>query len=644
MKDCCKALACLSVGRFASFLINRQTGKPANINIFRGENLNNPIKKIHILTDELINKIAAGEVVERPASVVKELVENAIDAGATEITVIVKEGGHSLIQVVDNGSGMSRDDALLALQRHATSKISTVADLEAIRTLGFRGEALASIASVSRLEMRTMEPGAAEATWLQVEGGGEPAVRIGSGTPGTNIAVKNLFFNTPGRRKFLKSAVTEYRHILTVMYRFAVGHPAVQFTFVHEGEIIFDMPPAKSLTERAVTLFGSRLRDALIEIEEKSPAVEISGVVGKQSTVRQARGEQYLYLNHRFINDKSLNHAVISAYGEILAHGGFPFYAVFLHVDPSRVDVNVHPTKMEVKFADDRLMYAILRNTVRHSLTSAAVIPVETNLGQAMPISSWPLATATPMTENEAPPLQLKPLENFRVQHPGRQLGFDLPYQAPVSSPTIVSSIATGSNQSESSVSAPANLWQIHNRYILTQTKSGLVVIDQHVAHERILYEQALEAFEQQKSAPQQLLFPVVVEMSVEDFELLTEVLPFLERLGFIIKSFGRQTVMIEAVPSGSRFAEGTQDGKILLEIIDDYRRGKREKLEIRDNVARSYACHAAVRSGDRLNPTSMNALITQLFATQSPYFCPHGRPVIIQIPLEELDKRFGRT
>ncbi|MDZ7344078.1 MAG: DNA mismatch repair protein MutL, partial [candidate division KSB1 bacterium] len=386
------------------------------------------------------------------------------------------------------------------------------------------------------------------------------------------------------------------------------------------------------------------LRDALIEIDEKSPAVEISVVLGKQSTVRQSRGEQYLYLNHRYLNDRSLNHAVISAYGEILAHGGFPFYAVFLKVDPTRVDVNVHPSKMEVKFADDRLIYAILRNSVRRTLTSAAVIPLETDLGHALPAPAWMKRPAIPELSpsgDEAATFQLTPLPaNFRVQHPGRQMGFDLFHRSAVPPPI---SASTAEVETEAVRTEPANVWQIHNRYILSANKAGLMVVDQHVAHERILYEQALEAFEKQNPAPQQLLFPVVVELSAEDFDLLTEFLPFLERLGFIIKYFGRQTMMIEAVPSGSRYAERMPDGKILLEIIDEFRRGKREKLEVRDNVARSYACHAAVRSGDRLTPAAMNALLTQLFATQSPYFCPHGRPIVIQIPLEELDKRFGR-
>ncbi len=604
--------------------------------------------KIRRLPENLTNKIAAGEVVDRPASVAKELLENAIDAGATEIAVIAKDGGRALIQVVDNGSGMSRADAELAFERHATSKIYTEEDLEAISTLGFRGEALASIASVAQVSMKTMEPGAMEATIIEIEGGEFKDTRIGASTPGTSIAVKNLFYNTPGRRKFLKSASTEYRQLLGVVNRFAAGYPGTQLIFVHNDEIIFDMPVAASLEERLVTLYGSRLRDALITIHDKGPAAEITGVVGKQSTIRQQRGEQFLFLNHRFIADRSLNHAIVSAYGEILAHGGFPFYAVFLQIDPQRVDVNVHPSKMEVKFADDRLIYAILRNTVRQALTSTAVIPVESSIVRAVPIVAWPSAPEVPAAEQNGIPVgaglapemvRQIPQFDFRAKHPGRQLGFELKPTAPAEKSIIDADPGT----SEPAKYQPHNVWQIHDRYILSEIKSGLVIIDQHVAHERILYEQALDIFSQQEPATQNLLFPVVLELSPEDHDLVQEILPLLEKLGFALKPFGRFTFLMEGVPAGARFSKGTQNEKIILQIIDEYKRGKRENLEIRDNVARSFACHSAIRSGDRLSLATMNALIDQLFATKSPYFCPHGRPVIINIPLEELDKRFGR-
>lgn len=590
--------------------------------------------KIKILSPDIANKIAAGEVVERPASVVKELVENALDAGSSEITVIIKDGGREHVQVVDNGTGMSRGDAELAFLRHSTSKISRAEDLEAIHTLGFRGEALASIASVSRIEMRTMEAQAIAATVVRVEAGDIKQLNESGGTPGTSIAVKNLFFNTPARRKFLKAGVTEYRHIMTTLYRFALCYPQCKFTFVSEGEIIFEVAP-QTLRERIIALYGDRLRDELIDLSDAGPTMEISGVIGKQSTVRQHRGEQFLFLNGRYIIDHSLSHAVTAAYGEILAHGGFPFYCLHLQIDPTRIDVNVHPTKAEVKFADDRLVYSILRNAVRKTLSSSAIIPVAVDLATQAPTVQFESGEAATVT---SVPFALAGQKSFRTIVPGRQLGLNLP-KAPVEP------LTQAPLQGQPQVEAGDNLdrhsvWQLHKRYILSQIKSGLVIIDQHVAHERILYEQALAAFEKQTASSQHLLFPQVVELGGEDYEVLMEMVPFLEKLGFVIKNFGKRTVLVTAVPSG---LQANVDAKFLSELIDDYQRGKRDNLEIRDNVARTFACHAAVRSGDVLNPAEMHRLIDELFATKSPYFCPHGRPVVINIPIEELDKRFGR-
>ncbi|MDZ7268033.1 MAG: DNA mismatch repair endonuclease MutL [candidate division KSB1 bacterium] len=599
--------------------------------------------KIKLLPPDLTNKIAAGEVVERPASVVKELIENSLDAGATQITVVVKDGGRALIQVVDNGCGMSREDAQMAFQRHATSKIATAADLECIRTLGFRGEALASIASVSQVVLKTMAPGASEATVVELEGGVQTHLSIAAGTPGTSIAVKNLFFNTPGRRKFVKSPTTEYRQILAVINRFCVGHPDIYFTFVHNDEVILDMPPAGSLAERVTTLYGSRMYDALVPLQDRGPVCEISGVLGKQSTVRSSRGEQFLFLNNRYISDRSLQHAVISGYGEMLAHGGFPFFAVFLRVDPSRVDVNVHPTKMEVRFADDRLIYALLRTAVRQTLNNNSVIPVANDFARAVPVLSWAAAPEVPASEGETAAAQQTPATfapaDFRVKHPGRQLGLALPLPPAATAPPVELV-----PEAQGRLYEGTDVWQVHNRYIFSQIPSGLVVIDQHVAHERILYEQALAAFSKQEPATQRLLFPVVVELSAEDYDLAFEMLPFLAKIGFALKPFGHRTLLLEGVPPGTRYTANLQDSKVILDIIDEYKRGKRDKLEIRENIAASFACHAAIRSGDRLTRASMNALIDQLFATKSPYFCPHGRPVVINIPLAELDKRFGRT
>ena len=452
--------------------------------------------KIHLLPENLTNKIAAGEVVERPASVIKELLENSIDAGATKMTVVIKDGGRSHIQVVDNGCGMNPQDARMAFQRHATSKIILEKDLESICTLGFRGEALASIASVSQITLKTMEHDVNEATIVELEGGTETDFRIGAGTSGTSIAIKNIFFNTPGRRKFVKSATAEYRQILTVVNRFAIGHSAIDLTLVHNDDIIIEVHATESLDERIIELYGSRLQDALITISDNGPVCKIRGVIGKQSTARQRRGEQFLYLNNRYITDRSLNHAIISAYGEILAHGGYPFYAVFLSVDPTRVDVNVHPSKMEVKFADDRLIYALLRNTARKALTSAAVIPTEVGVTHSIPMLTphFP-ESATREQPNLATPQDQKlpdrsTNDDFRKQHPGRQIGLGLTNSSDISKQTDEQPVEIF-DQDQGKFFEPKNVWQVHNRYIFSQVKSGLVVIDQHVAHERILYEQS---------------------------------------------------------------------------------------------------------------------------------------------------------
>ncbi len=593
--------------------------------------------KIKILSPDVANKIAAGEVVERPASEVKELVENALDAGSTEITVVIKDGGRDLIQVVDNGHGMSRADAGLAFMRHSTSKISNAEDLEAIRTLGFRGEALASIASVSRIELRTMEPQTDAAAVVRIEAGEIKQTAESAGTPGTGIAVKNLFFNTPARRKFLKATATELRHIMTTMYRFALCYPQFKFTFVSEGEIIFEVTP-QSLRERIIALYGDRLRNELIDLADAGPTMEIHGVIGKQATVRHQRGEQFLFLNGRYIHDNSLNHAVTAAYGEILAHGGFPFYCLFLKIDPTRIDVNVHPTKMEVKFADDRLIYSIVRNAVRATLSTAAVIPVAVDLAAQAPTVQFESKSSDFSINPPVQPFDLASQRPFRPTMPGRQLGLNLPKPSvdPLPSPPLPKS----SENNDSQGIEQRGVWQLHKRYILSQIKSGLVIIDQHVAHERVLYEQALERFEKQTASTQHLLFPQVVELSGEDFTMFLEMLPFLEKIGFAMRDFGSRTVLVTGVPSGLNI---NVDAKFFSELIDDYQRGKRENLEIRDNVARSYACHTAVRSGDTLNAAEMYRLIDELFATKSPYFCPHGRPVVINIPIEELDKRFGR-
>lgn len=585
------------------------------------------INKIIILPEDLTNKIAAGEVVDRPAAIVKELVENSIDAGADEITVILKNGGKTLIQVVDNGTGMSREDAILAIQRHTTSKIHSYEDLHNIRTLGFRGEALASIASVSRMELSTVLNQEDSGTRIKIEGGVVEDIGACAGTRGTTVAVKNLFYNTPARRKFLKSDETEYRYVLGVMQRFTLAYFQVSFKLYHNDQLVYDLQPAEP-SQRLIDVLGNRYKDKLVPVEDQGPMMQIWGFLGNQDSARKSRGDQFLFLNGRYIVNRALNHAVVSAYGSIIPHGSFPLYVIFLEIDPRRVDVNVHPSKMEVKFADERMVYDLLRAAVKRALASEQIIP--------------PLSVQQSQAPRGIPPGidQLYP----------RQTAIPLYEPQPTAEPRLdISSSATPVVAKPASISMVrkepkyerTNVWQVHNQYIVCEIKSGLIVIDQHVAHERILYEQALKNFGQRQPASQQLLFPQVINLTPDDFSYLTEILPYLERIGFVIKGFGGTSVVLEAVPSGLKIG---RPETILNEIIDESKANRANSLDIRDNVAKSFACRMAIKKGDPLSREEMNQLIDRLFATQSPYFCPHGRPVIVTLSLEELDKRFGRS
>lgn len=591
--------------------------------------------KIKILPENLTNKIAAGEVVDRPASVAKELVENAIDSGAADVTIILKDGGKALVQVMDNGSGMSESDLLLAFQRHATSKIFTYDDLTNIHTLGFRGEALASIASVAQIEARSCLHGQDAACVVQIEGGVTGEIAGAAGTPGTSISVKNLFYNTPARRKFLKATPTEYRQILGVLNRFFLAYPEISFTLVNEDEVIQELK-VEAQEERIGAVLGSRIRRNLVRIENDGP-VKITGFVGNQDAVRRSRGDQYMYYNRRFFTSKNLSYAVVAAYGEILPRGSYPIYIIFIEMDAQQADVNVHPTKMEVKFANDALVFSSIRGSIKRALSSEKIIPE---------ISPW---------QDFSKPPQQHATHGHRQSMPQRpRFGPDVPQfpgwpeQQHASSAEPGLPGATLPTTERPGVARPArpmfertNIWQVHKKYIISQIKNGLIVIDQHVAHERILYEQALESFETRRPTSQQLLFPEIIELSQQDYSILLEMIPFLEQIGFVVKAFGKNTVAVEGMPSGIKISD---DEKILLDILDEYKRGKRDRTEIRENVAASYACHSAIRAGDSLTRDEMNALIDQLFCTKEPYFCPHGRPVIVHISLDELDKRFKRT
>lgn len=597
---------------------------------------------IQILSDNITNKIAAGEVVRRPASVVKELVENAIDAGAGSIQVYIEDGGRQLVRVIDDGQGMEEQDLLLAFERHATSKIRDEADLRQIRTLGFRGEALASIAAVARVDAKSRAEGAEVGYQVHIQGGDAQAPEPVAMNRGTQIAVKDLFFNTPARRKFLKGKPTEYRHITEAMKRVALGRPGIRFELYHGDHETLMLPPA-SLQERIAEIFSPAYVDNLIEIDELYRDIGVYGFIGNLDLVRKSRGEQFLFLSNRYISDNLLNTAIYKGYHSLIQRGEYPFFVLNIDIEPSEYDVNVHPAKMEVKFKDQWQLYNYLRDLVSRSFRN-----VLHTAGHFEP----------PDKEEGAPPHfrqqnwtdTIHPREDPRYTPPAAgQTSKESPrYTPPGTDGNDQEREAThlervdryAQQQSEPRQSVAEQVWQVHNVYILSQIKSGLVIIDQHVAHERVLFEEALDSFKSQKISSQQLLFPKVIELSPEDFDLMLELLPYLEKIGFELKEFGKNTVILNATPSDMR---GSDEAKLIRDIIDEYKERRDKDNPVHYNLAASYSCQAAIKAGDPLTEDEMRALIHRLFQCKNPYHCPHGRPVIVNLTLEEIHKRFER-
>jgi DNA mismatch repair protein MutL len=601
-------------------------------------------RTINILPEALANKIAAGEVVQRPASAVKELIENSIDSGAKSLTVIVKEGGKKLIQVVDDGCGMSPEDAALAFERHSTSKIAVLEDLENIRTLGFRGEALSSIAAVSQIELRTRPAASDVGTKVRIDGGLKIEISEEAVSPGSAITVKNLFYNTPARRKFLKSTNTEFKHIYDVVQRVALSFPQLEIKFVNEDDTLLHVRPS-TLDERVREVFGEKLWKTIFHFEEVMEAVTVSGFLGKPDFARKTHVEQYLYLNSRFVINRSLNRAVYQAYEHLLEKGSFPFFVLFLSVDPRKVDVNVHPSKMEVKFEDESAMYRLVLSAVRTALASQDLTPAmgardgggDVRL-RFTPFAGGPQPRAAHWEElfgvnkatGEIPP---KPAP-FPVQAPAGCI--DEAFRSTAQAPEPVTRAELPA------ATTAAHTWQIHNKYIIVPIEIGLLIVDQHAAHERVIYERAVARFDQPNKKSQQLLFPQTIEMTPGDAALVLQLHSSLESLGFSLKLFGKTTVIIDGVPND---VKPGREASILQDVLDLYKSDEHSvKLEPRERLAKSFSCKAAVKAGDQLNEQEMRSLLDQLFATQVPYVCPHGRPVMIRLSLSELDKRFGRT
>lgn len=584
--------------------------------------------RIQILPEHVANRIAAGEVVERPASVVKELVENSIDAGADEIVIHLKNGGRNLVQVIDNGCGMGHDDAILCLERHATSKIADWEDLLKVRSFGFRGEALASIASVSDTEMKTRTEDTEVATVVKTHGGRISDVTQEAGLVGTTVSVKNLFHTVPARKHFLKTSNTEFRYAANVVKRFAVAYPEIEFTLLHDDEKVFQLRKS-DLSQRLEKVIGREVMASTLKVEHATGSWHLMGYISKPGFSFKTRGDQYLYINGRPVTNRTVNYAVFSAYGHSIPKGDRPFYILFLQCDPEEFDVNVHPTKAEIKFRDEQLFYRFFYHAVHDAMNTDALIPTLSGGSSAREI-----------TTSQESLISDSPL-NLLATHDEERASVDFGMPAMKAVGAEAKTMVQQQLTSRPSVQVDNLVWQLHNRYIISQIRSGLAIIDQHVAHERILYEKALEAFESAPMFSQQLLFPQTIEMSHEEFSIVEPLLPLLEKLGFVIKIFGKRTLIIEAVPADVRLGN---EQKIIRDMIEYYAENQETTLDPRDNLAKSFSCKSAIKSGDPLTIEEMNSLIDQLFATKFPYVCPHGRPIIIQLSLEELDKRFMRT
>ncbi|MFQ6613707.1 MAG: DNA mismatch repair endonuclease MutL [Fidelibacterota bacterium] len=586
------------------------------------------------LSTELRNKISAGEVVERPASAVKELVENSLDAGARSIRVVLEQGGNRLIQVTDDGSGIVPEELSLAFQRYTTSKISAFDDLYAIRTMGFRGEALASIASVSRVEVLSSTDGNQGAR-LTIEDGNTIGPESAPAIQGTSIAVRDLFFNTPARKKFLKSPRTEFRKVVEALKRLALAHPEVSLTLIHDEKTILDIPP-HDLRSRIDALFDPTYSRSLLDVDIEKGDYRITGFVGNLNLVRSRPGEQFLFLNRRFIKDRLLNSAVYSAYQSLVKRGEFPFFALNLRIPSDQIDVNVHPMKIEVRFRDEWRIYHVLKNGLMERLSE--ILETAPDF-QPQSFHSVPETRSFDFGGHAARPAAMPPATASAGAH-----GDFSPTSQGLESTVVKRAVDYASHLAGRKGPQPEiatdSIWQVHNKYILSQINSGLVIIDQHVAHERILYEEALAAMETRPMTSQTLLFPEHLQFSPDELSRLLEILPRLEKLGFKLVSEPDQSIRVEAVPAVLGWGNEKQ---VIRNILDATLTDGNSYGSELENFAASFACHAAIKAGDPLTQDEMQELVNRLFGTKHPYYCPHGRPIIVQLTLDELDRRFER-
>lgn len=607
------------------------------------------IDKIKLLPDAIANQIAAGEVIQRPASVVKELMENAIDAGASHIRLIIKNAGKTLIQIIDNGCGMSETDARMCFEKHATSKISTADDLFNIRTMGFRGEAMASIAAIAQVELKTKQWDATTGTLIDIEG-----MKVTNQSPcatenGTSIAVKNLFFNVPARRNFLKSDSVELKYILEEFFRIALINPKVGFQlFVNENEL-YHLKSGNS-KQRICSLFDEKYASQIVPLAEETYALKISGFIGKPAFAKKTRGEQYLYVNNRFIKSAYLHHAVVSAYEEMLPKESHPFYLIQLDIDPSRIDINVHPQKYEVKFDDDKLVYTFLNLAVKHALGAYAVSPTldfeqEDHLNKTNSFTQSADWIQQSIKQGAATVQNIAKTEsrNSSYTASGKKDNDNLKNWQQLYQSALNTSIPSTESQplidSKNENELLREPYQIHNKYILSQIKSGIILIDQQAAHERILFERFIEQLAHNKIASQPKLFPDTLSLDAINAQVMEAILPEVNQLGFDVQPFGNNTFIVHALPAD---LTNVNEKELFDELIEQFKNTESvSALNKRQKIAQILAKSAAIKRGKNLVNNEMKTLIDELFACENPYTAPNGKKTFVQISSEELAAKF---
>ena len=612
---------------------------------------------IQLLPDHVANQIAAGEVVQRPASVVKELLENAVDAKSTDIKLIVKEAGKTLVQVIDNGLGMNTTDARLCFERHATSKIRKAEDLFDLHTKGFRGEALASIAAIAHVEMKTKQDQEELGNHIVIEGSKLVTQDVAVLPKGTSFAVKNLFFNIPARRNFLKSETVEFRHVMDEFQRVAMAHPSISFTLIHNGSELYNLP-SSNYRQRIVNIFGGKTNEKLVPVSEETELINITGFVGKPEFAKKSRGEQFFFVNDRYIKSAYLHHAIMSAYEGLLKEGNQPSYFLYLQVPPHTIDINIHPTKTEIKFDDEHSLYAILRSAVKHSLGQFNVAPVldferDSNLDTPYQYKDKEVDFPTIQVDSSFNPFAndkpaAKSLSSFgsykketsTANWESLYVGLKQDTQE-LEQFSFESEEVTGKLfDDEVEETKSSSTYQIQKKYIISAIKSGMLVINQQRAHERILYEQFLTNITVQKASSQQLLFPLELYFSSEEMVLINELQSSLENTGFVFDAFNADSVQISGLPIGMPESEVSI---VLEELISNLQNEIPESsFSQSDSIAKSMAKSMAVKTGTYLTVKEQENLVNSLFACKDPNVSPFQKPTFITLTVEDLDKRFA--